>query len=180
MPTRLSVPSATASTGLPNAAKQSLPSWAPIWRGAAEVVGAAHVAVDGEDEAAAREPPLGAIRGFAGAASSSSGSPAGSSGSSGSGAAVGAGSGVAAGSAPSRASALTEATTTVVPDAKPATARLSRTRSPSPPLLTVTVSPPPVNARSRGEVAALLAGHDEPGDRAAVVDAAVLRGRACA
>ncbi len=55
---------------------------------------------------------------------------------------AGAGSGVAAGSAPSTAAASTAATTTVVPAAKPATARVSRTRMASPSRLTVTRAPP--------------------------------------
>ena len=51
----VSRPSATASTGLPNGAKQSLPWCGPISRGPPKSSAHADVAVDGEDETAARE-----------------------------------------------------------------------------------------------------------------------------
>ena len=61
MPTRLSVPSATASTGLPNGGEAVVALVrADLGARRAEVVGAADVAVDGEDEAAAREALRGA------------------------------------------------------------------------------------------------------------------------
>ena len=56
VPTRWTVPSATASTGAPNGAKTSLPSWTPVvGAGGAEVVGGGRLAVDGERVALAGE-----------------------------------------------------------------------------------------------------------------------------
>ncbi len=158
----------------------SLPWCAPIWRAAPKSSAHAHVAVDGEHEAPARE----ALRGLdprlrrARALDRRLGSGAALG--CGSGVAVAAGAGVAAGSAPSTASASTPATITVVPDAKPATARVRRTRSPSPSRLTVTRAPPDDQLCSPLAVPALPAVQHQARDRAAVADAAVLRRRGAA